>query len=226
MSQLFACLLMLPVLADAGWADHVSPRPGPGESAYPVRVASAAEAVAPAPQPAAAAPRQLPPPRRSLGSPSELSAPASAGRALTTVVGSLAVVLAVFFLVAWITRKATPKHLRPLPAEVIECLGRAPLVGRQQMQLVRLGHKLVLLSVTNTEARPLCEVTDPLEVDRLAGLCEQTRSESVTANFRQILAACASEPVSRGALAGAGSGAARSDAARSDVRASARERKV
>ncbi len=111
--------------------------------------------------------------------------------------------------------------MRPLPAEVIECLGRAPLVGRQQMQLVRLGHKLVLLSVTNTEARPLCEVTDPLEVDRLAGLCEQTRPESATANFRQILAACASEPVSRGTLAGAGS-----SAARSDVRASARERKV
>jgi flagellar biogenesis protein FliO len=221
MSQLFSCLLMLPVLADAGWADYVSTSSKPGESSYPVRVASAAEAVAPAPQPAASTPRQLPPPRRSIGSPAESPTSVSAGKALTTVVGSLAVVLAVFFLVAWITRRATPRHLRPLPAEVIECLGRAPLAGRQQMQLVRLGRKLVLLSVTNTDARPLCEVTDPLEVDRLAGLCEQTRPESVTANFRQILAACASDRTSRGTVAGEGA-----SASRSEVRSSARERKA
>ena len=86
---------------------------------------------------------------------------------------------------------------RPLPNEVVECLGRAPLTGRQQVQLLRLGKKLVLVAVTATDARTLSEITDPLEVDRLSGLCQQTRPESITASFRQVLAQCATDPVSR-----------------------------
>ena len=75
--------------------------------------------------------------------------------------------------------------------------GATPLTGRQQVQLLRLGKKLVLVAVTATEARTLSEVTDPLEVDRLSGLCQQNRPESITASFRQVLAQCATEPVSR-----------------------------
>ena len=88
-------------------------------------------------------------------------------------------------------------RMAPLPNEVVECLGRAPLTGRQQVQLLRLGKKLVLVAVTATEARTLSEITDPLEVDRLSGLCQQIRPESITASFRQVLAQCATEPVSR-----------------------------
>ena len=63
------------------------------------------------------------------------------GGMLTTVFGSLAFVLGSFFVVVWATKKARPAGMAPLPTEVIESLGRAPLAGRQQMQLIRLGHK-------------------------------------------------------------------------------------
>jgi flagellar biogenesis protein FliO len=116
---------------------------------------------------------------------------------LTTVVGSLAVVLGAFFAFLWITRRAGPQGTLPLPSEAVESLGRAPLAGRQQMQLLRVGRKLVLLSVTATDARTLTEITDPDEVDRLAGLCQQTRPGSVTSTFRHVLAQCAGEPASR-----------------------------
>jgi len=105
---------------------------------------------------------------------------------MVTVAGSLAVVLGLFLAVAWLLRRAAPKSLTPLPAEVVEVLGRAPLAGRQQMHLLRCGRKLLLVSVTPAGAETLTEITDPAEVDRLAGLCQQARPGSTTAAFRQV----------------------------------------
>jgi flagellar biogenesis protein FliO len=105
---------------------------------------------------------------------------------IVTLGGSLALVLGVFFLISWGVRRAAPAALLPLPGEVVEILGRAPLAGRQQMHLLRCGKKLLLVSVTPAGAETLTEITDPIEVDRLAGLCHQARSGSVSAAFRQV----------------------------------------
>jgi hypothetical protein len=90
--------------------------------------------------------------------------------------------------------------LARLPEEVIESLGRAPLIGRQQMQLIRLGRKLILLNVTPHGAEALAEVTDPAEVDRLTGLCQQQRRGSISDSFRQVLSQYGEAPVRGGFL--------------------------
>jgi hypothetical protein len=54
------------------------------------------------------------------------------------------------------------------------------------MHLLRCGNKLLLVSVTPAGAETLTEVTDPLEVDRLAGLCRQAHAQSATVAFRQV----------------------------------------
>lgn len=118
----------------------------------------------------------------------------SADRALLTVGGSLAVVLGAFFLVVWVSRKTRPRGLTPLPGEVVELLGRAPLVGRQQTQLLRVGRKLVLVSITPTGVEPITEITEPHEVDRLAALCQQGRPGSVSETFRGVLSQYGAEP--------------------------------
>ena len=105
---------------------------------------------------------------------------------MVTVVGSLAVVLGVFLLFAAVVRRAVPRGSTILPGEVVEVLGRAPLAGRQQVHLLRCGSKLLLISVTSSGAETLTEITDPVEVDRLAGLCQQARPNSATAAFRQV----------------------------------------
>ncbi|MBI2479169.1 MAG: FliO/MopB family protein, partial [Planctomycetia bacterium] len=129
-----------------------------------------------------------PMPLRTSTSPQRLapdsSSRTSGTRATTTVLGSLSVVLAAFFVLVWLSRKTAPKGLAPLPGEVFESLGRAPLTARQQMQLIRLVNKLVLLSVTSTGAEALTEITDVDEVNRLAALCQQGRSGSISDTFR------------------------------------------
>ena len=96
---------------------------------------------------------------------------------MITVGGSLAIVLGLFFIVAWAMRKTAPRGRWLLPKEVFEILGRAPLGARQQVQLLRCGNKLLLVSITPNGAETLTEVTDPLEVDRIAGICQAGPSE-------------------------------------------------
>lgn len=85
---------------------------------------------------------------------------------------SLGIVLGLFLMVMWAVRRGMPKGDGLLPREAVEVLGRAPLVGRQQVHLVRCGNKMVLLNVTPTGVETLTEISDPAEVDRLHSICQ------------------------------------------------------
>jgi flagellar biogenesis protein FliO len=145
--------------------------------------------------------RQAPPlPLARPGAGRERSAASHAVGAMGTTLGSLAAVLGLFFLVAWGLRRRMPAGAGALPAEVVEVLGLAPLPGKQQAHLVRCGRKLLLVHVTNTGVETLTEITDPAEVDRLEGLCRESRPHSATVAFRQALADFAREPAPGGFL--------------------------
>ena len=99
---------------------------------------------------------------------------------------SLFLVLGLFFLAAWMLKRGMPKGASLLPSEVVEVLGRAPLGGKQQVHLLRIGNKMLLVAISAGGAETLTEITDPLEVDRLAGLCQQQSPHSATNAFKQI----------------------------------------
>jgi flagellar protein FliO/FliZ len=106
--------------------------------------------------------------------------------AIASVVGSLVVVLGLFFVLAWIMRRGMPNNSRVLSSDVVQVLGRAPLAGRQQMHVLRFGNKLLLVCASPSGVDTLGEITDPLEIDRVAGLCAQTETHSATTAFKQI----------------------------------------
>lgn len=138
---------------------------------------------------------------------------------LMTVGASLAVVLGLFLIVAWLLRKASPGGSASLPKEVFEILGRAPLASRQQVHLVRCGRKLLLLSVTQAGIDTLSEIDDPAEVDRLAGLCAQAQPGSATAAFRQVFQQFTTNPTADDGVArGFGRGRASGGADRTEIR--------
>ena len=115
-----------------------------------------------------------------------LSAKTSGPPSMTTLLGSLGVVLGLFLVAAWLLRRRTPQSMTKLPNEVYEVLGRGALAGRQQVHLLRCGSKLVLVSVTPGGAETITEITDPQEVDRVAGICRQTHPHSSSAAFQQV----------------------------------------
>lgn len=120
---------------------------------------------------------------------------------LVTAGSALALVLGLLLVTVWLLRKAQPRSSRPLPKEVAEVLGRAPLGGRNQAQLLRLGNKLVLVSVTPDHAETICEITDEAEVARLRALCDQHGAGSAAA-FDELFGQMANEPADHGFLGG------------------------
>lgn len=112
---------------------------------------------------------------------------AGGGSVTSVVISSLAIVLGLFFLVIWLARRALPKSSSVLPTDVLEFLGRSPLANRHHLQLLRLGRRLLLISVSPDSAETLTEITDPDEVNHVASLCRQHAPDSITGSFRQVL---------------------------------------
>jgi flagellar biogenesis protein FliO len=120
--------------------------------------------------------------------------------AMYTTGAALAIVVGLFLLCAWALRRGARKSVHLLSSDVAQVLGRVPLAARQFAELVHIGNKLVLLSVTAAGAETLTEITDPLEVDRLLGICKQSDGRSSTAEFDEMFRQLTEEPTSAGFL--------------------------
>ena len=113
--------------------------------------------------------------------------PKSSWSAALSMFFSLAVVLSFFLLVAWLVKKSQPNAFLKLPGDVVQVMGRTPMAPRQQMYVVRFGSKLLLISHQPGQTQTLSELTDPDEVQRLAGLCEANLPGSISNSFRDVL---------------------------------------
>lgn len=102
----------------------------------------------------------------------------SSGDKTRRVFGSLAVVLGGYFAFVWLMRRFSSGSHRGIPTEVIEVIGHAPFGPRKNLQLVRLGSKLLLLMNGPEGTHPVGEVTDPEEVDYLISLCKGKRTKA------------------------------------------------
>lgn len=115
-------------------------------------------------------------------------------------ISALVFVLGLFFLCMWLVRRSGKKKAAVLPGEVVRVLGRISLAPKQIAELLRVGNKLVLVSLTADGAKPLTEVTDPTEVDRLTGLCQKDDPHSASHAFEQVFREMAREPALGGFL--------------------------
>jgi flagellar biogenesis protein FliO len=112
----------------------------------------------------------------------------------STAGAGLAIVVGLFLICMWLLRRGGARPSGVLPSDAFAVLGRAPLTAQSFAHLLRLGNKLVLVAMSSDGIRPLTEVTDPLEVDRLSGLCASGRGHGPTAEFQQVLSQLSREP--------------------------------
>ncbi len=112
----------------------------------------------------------------------------------TTAGAGLAIVVGLFLVCMWLLRKSGPTPTSPLPKDAVSVLGRVPLAARNFAHLLQVGHKLVLVAITPEGVSPITEVTDPMEVQRLLGLCQQTKKHSTSAEFHDVLKNLTKEP--------------------------------
>ncbi|QDV79929.1 FliO/MopB family protein [Botrimarina mediterranea] len=119
---------------------------------------------------------------------------------MTATGAGLAITVGLLLSFIWLVRSMAPKASRPLPREVVEVLGRTPLGSKQMTQLVRVGHKLVLIAITPDGAETLTEITDPEEVARLVAACDSSGGRGSTAEFDAMLRQMESERTRPGFL--------------------------
>jgi flagellar biogenesis protein FliO len=117
-----------------------------------------------------------------------------------STISALALVLGLFFMGAWVLRKGAKKKTSALPAAVVNVLGRVTIAPKQFAELLRVGNKLVLVAITPEGPKPITEVTDPAEVDRLMGLCQQQDPRSPSRAFEHVFRELADDRAPEGFL--------------------------
>ena len=116
---------------------------------------------------------------------------------LVTVTSSLAVVLGLFAVLVWISRKYGSKSMGgSIPNEVMESLGSTAIDPRTRITMIRLGGRILVVAQTATGIQPISEITDSEEVRRLTALCVGNSK----AQFATTLKSIEGEPVGEGFL--------------------------
>lgn len=91
---------------------------------------------------------------------------------LVTVTSSLAVVLGLFAVLVWVSRKYGSKTMGgSIPSEVIQTLGSTAIDPRTRITMIRLGNRILVLAQSASGIEPISEITDPDEVRNLTALC-------------------------------------------------------
>jgi flagellar biogenesis protein FliO len=197
-------------------AERIAPaEPAPRNSAPPKIDSAVVPAVHEVPSPHSSSDsRRLAPPSNLNGKPSDQSGRTSSGarrlanfglpvQSIYTVVTALAIVIGSFLLFAWAMRRTNRKsgvRRGNVPSDAVCVLGRVPLAARQFAELLHVGNKLVLVALTPNGPTTLTELSDPAEVDRIVGLCQQFDPHSATKAFEQVFQQFSQEPTGGGFL--------------------------
>ncbi len=171
--------------ANAGWVSGPATNSATNSGVIPAGYSAPFTNSEPLKQPAARTP--LNPPKSQATIEASKSSSGNTLRMMLSVGSSLLIVIGLFLGVAWCYRKTLSTSMGGIPKHVVSVLGRTAIAPRQQLVLVRFGSKLVLVSMVQGEARTISEITDPMEVDQLAGACESHQPHSLTNSFRSIL---------------------------------------
>ena len=105
--------------------------------------------------------------------------------------GSLFFVLTLFGCVAYWIRRGNKESNPQLSEETWQVLGRGNLAAKHDVQLVRLGNRILLLGHSPNTIQTLVEITDPEEVHAMLKCCHAKRPQSSIGFIRKLFAAFA-----------------------------------
>ncbi len=96
--------------------------------------------------------------------------------AVWKTLAALTAVVVLVLVAGRLLKKHSPLVVPRLSDEAVALLGRRSIDREHSIHLVRCGTRILVLGLAPGEIRTLAEITDPVEVDVLAGLCrsEQT----------------------------------------------------
>ncbi len=91
--------------------------------------------------------------------------------------GALLFVVVLIVVGAKLLGKHAPRLNGGIPTETLEVLGKRNIDQRQTIHLVRLGSRILVLGGSQQGLHTLAEITDPVEVDTIAGMCRRDEND-------------------------------------------------
>ncbi|HBN76118.1 MAG TPA: hypothetical protein DD473_09925 [Planctomycetaceae bacterium] len=121
------------------------------------------------------------------GTKASLSGQSSVSKIMTPVL-ALAGVISIIFFISRIVKKQVPFASQNLSAEVLDILGRKVVDQRHSIVFVKAGQRILVLGSSLDSLNTLAEITDPVEVDQIRGLCKTAAPQSdMTSSFKMLL---------------------------------------
>jgi flagellar protein FliO/FliZ len=125
------------------------------------------------------------------------------GPDLSRVGLALAIVIGAIFLLRWVGRKMFVLPNGPKSNKAIKVLSRSVLSPKQQLLLLQVGKRLIVVGDSGGNMNALCEITDPDEVAAVVGAAvggSQSDSTPLAKSFGGLFSRAA-EPFSAAAAA-------------------------
>ena len=98
---------------------------------------------------------------------------------LSRIALALGIVLAIIFVLRWIGRRYFPAVSGVKGAGAVRVLSRSPVAPRQQVLLVQVGRRVLVVADNGTQMSALSEITDPDEIAHLVGQVSGANSPGV-----------------------------------------------
>ena len=99
----------------------------------------------------------------------------------TRVMLSLAVVLGLIFVLRWGAQRLFGKTVASRASRAVQVLSRNVISPKQQLLVVQVGRRLVVVGDSGQQMNALCEITDPDEITALVGQLHEEKGE-ITGN--------------------------------------------
>jgi flagellar biogenesis protein FliO len=94
---------------------------------------------------------------------------------------ALLAVIALIFLLRWFGKVFFPVATGKAQNRVVEVVSRSPLAPKQQVMLLRVGRRLLVVGDSAGQLSTLSEITDPDEVATMVGQLREEKSASAAA---------------------------------------------
>lgn len=99
------------------------------------------------------------------------------------VLAALGIVIGLIFVLRWCGRLFFPATVGRGRSRAVEVISRSPLSPKQQVMLLRVGRRLIVVGDSGQQMNPLCQITDPDEVAELVGQLRDERTSTPSRAF-------------------------------------------
>lgn len=105
---------------------------------------------------------------------------------LPRVAGAMAIVIALIFLLRWGGQRLFNTTGAARAGGPVKVLSRSPLAPRQQIMLLQVGTRVIVVAESGSQMTSLCQITDSDEVAALIGQLHQEKAQSAGGAFGSL----------------------------------------